>query len=286
MDAASAQFEPERGRLTRLAYRMLGSQSEAEDAVQDTYLRWHRAERGAVRQPAAWLTTACVRICIDRLRAAKAEREAYTGPWLPEPLVLDATTPADLADQLSIGLMLVLERLTPPERAAYVLHEAFDYDHDEIARALGRSQTACRQLLSRARRHVRDNRPRFAADRARAEELARRFSLAVASGQVGAFADILAADAKLISDGGGKALAALNVIDGADRVARFLIGVNRKQPAGWRAVAAEINGAPGTIGYVDGKPYFALSLEIAGGLVRAVHIVRNPDKLGHLPPLV
>lgn len=276
-------FEPHRQRLLALAYRMLGSMGEAEDAVQDVFLRWHKADRAAIRVPRAWLTTCCVRLCIDRLRAAKSEREAYVGPWLPEPIVIDPSTPADLAEDLSLALLLVLERLSPLERAAYLLHEAFDYEHREIARALGKSETACRQLVSRARRHVRENRPRFAADRGQAEILAQRFARATASGDMAAFLEILSQDAQLWTDGGGKRISALNVIVGADRVARFVIGVSAKQPPGLRYVSCRINGQPGSIGYLDGKPYFALSLDVAGGLIRAVHIVRNPDKLARLP---
>jgi RNA polymerase sigma-70 factor (ECF subfamily) len=281
-DRRAAVFEAHRKRLFALAYRMLGAVGEAEDAVQDTYLRWHRADADAVRVPEAWLVTACTRLCIDRLRAAKTARGAYVGPWLPEPVVAAPDDAGALADSLQMAFLLVLERLSPSERAAYLLHEAFDRGYDEIAGIVGKSPAACRQLVSRAARKVREGRPRYAADAAAARDLARRFAEAAASGDAGAFAALLAADAVVVSDGGGKAVAARNVIAGADRAARFLAGVSRKQPPGLRVRPAAVNGAPGLIGYVAGRPVFALSLAIGEGLIRGVYIVRNPDKLGHL----
>lgn len=288
MDAATAIFEQHRRRLFGLAYRMLGGVGDAEDAVQDTWLRWHRADRGAIQTPEAWLVTACTRLCIDRLRAAKVERAHYTGTWLPEPLVnLDVTAaPTETADDLSMALLVVLERLTPAERAAWLLREAFDYDYPQLAQALGKSEAACRQLVSRAAAHLKDARPRFRADAAQARALAGKFAVATQSGDATAFAGLLADDALLWSDGGGKVAAALNVIRGADRVARFFAGVARKQPAGLRSAAALVNGQPGWLLYDRrGAPYLALALDIADGLVRNVFIMRNPDKLARLPAL-
>jgi RNA polymerase sigma-70 factor (ECF subfamily) len=282
-DDPVATFEAERPRLRALAYRMLGTLGDAEDAVQDTYLRWHRTDRSSVRTPQAWLVSACTRICIDRLRRARTERAAYIGPWLPEPMVVEPQDSPTLDDTLSLAFLVVLERLSPAERAAWLLHEAFEYDYPEIARALDKSEVACRQLVSRARRHLKAARPRFAPDRALADALAARFARAAASGDRAALMAMLAPAAELWSDGGGKALAALNVITGADRVARFMIGVTRKQPAGLHRTFARINGMPSLIARLGGRPYFTLSLDIVEGRIAGIYIVRNPDKLRRLP---
>jgi RNA polymerase sigma-70 factor (ECF subfamily) len=227
--------------------------------------------------------SACTRICIDRLRRARTERASYIGPWLPEPMIVEPQDSPTLDDTLSLAFLVVLERLSPAERAAWLLHEAFEYDYPEIARALDKSEAACRQLVSRARRHLKEARPRFAPDRAQADAIAARFARAAATGDRNALMELLAPGAELWSDGGGKALAALNVIAGADRVARFMMGVTRKQPASMRRVFARINGMPGLIAWQDGVPYFTLSLDIVDGRIAGVYIVRNPDKLMHLP---
>jgi RNA polymerase sigma-70 factor (ECF subfamily) len=283
-DGPVATFEVERPRLRALAYRMLGTLADAEDAVQDTYLRWHRIDRSQVRTPQAWLVSACTRICIDRLRRARTERAAYIGPWLPEPMIVEPQEPATFDDTLSLAFLVVLERLSPAERAAWLLHEAFEYDYPAIARALGRNEAACRQLVSRARRHLAAARPRFAPDRATADALAARFLKAAVGGDRGAMLELLAPDAELWSDGGGKAIAALNVIIGADRVMRFMAGVSRKQSPRMQRVPARINGMPGVVAWLDGVPYMTLSLDIVDGRVCGVYIVRNPDKLTHLSP--
>lgn len=291
-DAAAGAFERHRRRLFGLSYRMLGSVGDAEDAVQDTFLRWLRADTAAIRNPEAWLVTACTRLCIDKLRAAKLERENYPGIWLPEPLVeLEVAVPGaeaatEMADDLSMALLVVLERLTPAERAAYLLREAFDYDYPQIAVALKKSEASCRQLVSRAQKHLKDERPRFSADEAAARKLAETFAAATRAGDPALFAGLLAEDAMLWSDGGGKAAAALNVIHGPDKVARFFVGVQRKQPDTLRRVFARINGQPGWLLYDGDTPYLALALDIAqaagGSVVRNVFIMRNPDKLARL----
>ncbi|WP_330886857.1 RNA polymerase sigma-70 factor [Ferrovibrio sp.] len=287
MQDRAALFERHRKRLFGLAYRMLGSVGDAEDAVQDTYLRWHRAEIAEIQTPEAWLVTACTRLCIDRLRAAKVERERYTGTWLPEPLVeLDVTAaPGEMADDLSMALLVVLERLSPAERAAYLLREAFDYDYPQIAAMLKKSEAACRQLVSRAAKRIKEERPRFSADAEAAKALAEKFAAATRAGNVAAFAGLLAKDAMLWSDGGGKALAALNIIHGADKVARFFAGVAPKHPTNLRRQMAWVNGQPGWLLYDGDQPYLALALDIFAGQVRNVFIVRNPDKLARLPAL-
>lgn len=283
-----AEFERHRRRLFGLAYRMLGSVGDAEDAVQDTYLRWHRTDRTAIQTPEAWLVTACTRLCIDRLRAARLERENYPGTWLPEPLVeLEVSLPGadaaqEMADDLSMAMLMVMERLTPAERAAWLLRQAFDYDYPQIAVALNKSEAACRQLVSRAQKHLKDARPRFEADQAVARDLATKFADATRAGDISRFAGLLAQDAMLWSDGGGKAAAALNVIHGPDKIARFFVGISSKLPAGLRQVVAVINGQPGWILFDGDSPYLALAMDIAGESLRNVFIVRNPDKLARL----
>ncbi|TWT15394.1 RNA polymerase sigma factor SigJ [Reyranella sp. CPCC 100927] len=285
-DDPVATFEAERSRLRALAYRMLGTLGDAEDAVQDTYLRWHRTDRSTVRKPQAWLVSACTRICIDRLRRARTERDAYIGPWLPEPMVVETQDSPTLDDTLSLAFLVVLERLSPAERAAWLLHEAFEYDYGEVASALEKSEEACRQLVSRANRHLKAARPRFAPDRAQADALAMRFAKASLTGDRAALMDMLAPDAELWSDGGGKAVAALNVITGADRVMRFVVGITRKQPAEMQRTPVRINGMPGVIGHLHGAPRLTLSLDIVDGRIAGIYIVRNPDKLKRLPSLV
>lgn len=284
-----AEFERHRRRLFGLAYRMLGSVGDAEDAVQDTYLRWHRTDRSVIQTPEAWLVTACTRLCIDRLRAARLERENYPGTWLPEPLVELEVSPLPnaedahaMADDLSMAMLMVMERLTPAERAAYLLREAFDYDYPQIAVALKKSEAACRQLVSRAQKHLKDQRPRFEADAAAARDLAKKFAAATKAGDASLFAGLLAEDAMLWSDGGGKAAAALNVIHGADKITRFFVGIAGKVPADVRRVFAVINGQPGWILFDGATPYLALAMDIVGASVRNVFIVRNPDKLARL----
>jgi RNA polymerase sigma-70 factor (ECF subfamily) len=292
--AVNDPFTAARPRLIALAYRMLGTMGDAEDAVQETYIRWHGADRPAIRTPAAWLTTACTRLCIDRLRKAKAERAAYVGTWLPEPVAVEPPEDEALGESLSMAFLVMLERLSPPERAAYLLHDVFESDYAAIAAALGKSEQACRQLVSRARKNLNVPeaggkprphfaRSRYAADPARAEALAAEFVAATAAGDPTRLMAMLAADAELWSDGGGKALAALNVIHGADRIARFFVGIRDKQEPGLELVFRPVNGRPGIVGYVGARADFALALEPhESGRIGAVYIVRNPDKLARL----
>jgi RNA polymerase sigma-70 factor (ECF subfamily) len=286
MSGHAAIFEVHRRRLQALAYRMLGSVGEAEDAVQDTYLRWHRQAIDELRSPEAWLVTACTRLCIDRLRAAKVERAAYTGPWLPEPVIApEADFEVELAESLSMAFLLVLERLSPAERAAYLLREAFDYDYPAIATILGKSEAACRQLVSRAQKHIKAERPRFDVDATKAHDLARRFAAAAQSGDAAAFAGLLADDAMIWSDGGGKARAALNVIHGADRCARFFAGIALKQPRGLSRRFCRVNGQLGYAVYNGNEPYSVFTFEIVDDRIRSIFVIRNPDKLARLEPL-
>jgi RNA polymerase sigma-70 factor (ECF subfamily) len=304
----SESFEPHRRRLLGLAYRMLGSMAEAEDAVQEAYLRWHDAKRENVAEPRAFLITTTTRICLDVLKSARVRREEYVGPWLPDPVTdtaaLAPDTQTEMAEDLSVALLLTLDRLSPLERAAFLLHDVFDYSFMQVAGMLDRNEVACRQLASRARTRVRDARPASAhalrrgrpgdaiatrADSssldAKHAELVSAFITASRSGDVATLTRLLASDAKLVTDGGGKVTAALNVIEGADRVAAFLAGVVRK---GWTDDMTvrfdTINGLPGLIVSGPNGLLQTNAFEIDGDVVKAIYVVRNPDKLRHLSP--
>jgi RNA polymerase sigma-70 factor (ECF subfamily) len=277
---------PHRGRLLGLAYRMLGSRSDAEDAVQDAYLRFAGARD--VRNPEAFLVTIVTRLCLDRLKSAKAQREIYVGPWLPEPVFdaegLAADTATELADDLSFALMLALDRLSPLERAAFLLHDIFDMPFAEVAGMIDRTEAACRQLATRARRAVKDARPAPAATPESHARLLNAFSEAVASGDVSRLAGLLRADAIAVTDGGGRKSAALNPIMGADKVARFFISVAKKNAGREiRIEPAMINGTVGAIVYVDGELDHSFSMAIDRDRIAAIYVVRNPDKLRHVP---
>jgi len=278
---------PHRGRLLGLAYRMLGSRSDAEDIVQDAYLRFAGAE--GVQNPEAFLVTVVTRLCLDRLKSARVLREVYVGPWLPEPVCdaegLSADAATELADDLSFALLLALDRLSPMERAAFLLHDVFDTPFSEIAAMLGRSEAACRQLATRARRAVRNERPSPAATPANHARLLSAFSEAAKSGDVGRLVELLCQDAVAITDGGGRKTAALKPIMGADRIARFFIGVAALNAShDIRIEPATINGAFGALLYRDGELDQTVSMAIDGERIAAIYIVRNPDKLRHLQP--
>jgi RNA polymerase sigma-70 factor, ECF subfamily len=295
----AATFEPHRRRLLGLAYRMLGSMADAEDAVQETYLRWHATDRDRVSDPRAFLMTTTTRICLDMLTSARARREEYVGPWLPEPVVdtagLAPDSRTELAEDLSIALLLILDQLSPLERGAFLLHDVFDFSFSEVGTALERSEAACRQLASRARAHVRAARPRGAipspARSGQVDEkhakLMSAFAAATASGDLGALTQMLASDVRIVTDGGGKVRSALEVIEGADRAARFLVEVTRKRPGAWwrddfTVRFAIINGLPGVIVDAPEGTVQTSAFEIEGGVIRALYVVRNPDKLRHL----
>ena len=290
----SATFEPHRRRLLGLAYRMLGSMAEAEDAVQEAYLRWHDTDRAGVEDVRAFLTNTTTRICLDVLKSARMRREAYVGPWLPDPVTDTAALAPDaqteLAEDLSVALLLALDRLSPLERAAFLLHDVFDYSFAQVADALGRNEAACRQLASRARTRVREARPAGAIPpRASTSldpkhaQLISAFITASRTGDIAALTRMLASDARLVTDGGGKVGAALNVIEGADHVAAFVAGAVRR---GWTDEISmrfdTINGLPGMImsgplGLVQTGAF-----EIENDVIKAIYVVRNPDKLRHL----
>ena len=286
-DAAcpAEKFEPHRTHLFGLAYRMLGSVAEAEDVVQDAYLRWQNVDVNSIDNPRAWLGRVATRLCLDRLKSARARREVYIGPWLPEPVVNDAASTGELAHDLSVALLLTLKRLSPLERAAFLLHDVFDIPFPEIALRLDRSEAACRQLASRARQRVRESDHGHRATPQQEQRLKTAFVSAVTSGDLEGLSRLLVQDAVCIADGGGKANAALHPIVGADRVSRLLIGLARKftLPPGTTVTAATLNGLPGyLILLADGTPLQTVALEMNGDSICAIYIVRNPDKLGHL----
>ncbi|MEV6300015.1 RNA polymerase sigma-70 factor [Actinoplanes sp. NPDC051861] len=280
-------FDDYRNLLFSVAYRILGSVTDAEDAVQDTWVRWSGADRSRVAEPKAYLVRIVTNVAMDRLRSAQARRETYIGPWLPEPVLTDGDAGDDLAlaESVSAGLLMLLESLSPLERAVFVLREAFGFGYAEIAAAVERSEEAVRQAAHRARGHVRDRRPRFTASRARHREVAERFFAAAGGGDINALMDMLAPDVTLWTDGGGKVRQALRPVTGAERVAAWLAGVGSRayegiEPAEMHAELAELNGAPGLVFTGAGRVFATLTLDLdAEGRIVAIHNIANPDKL-------
>ena len=291
MDQRTATFQQLRPRLYGIAYRMLGSQADAEDMLQEAYLRWYGTDTNRVRSPEAWLTTTTTRLCIDRLRAARVERETYFGPWLPEPLVGEPFASSDqtseLASDLSVAFLVVLERLTPEERAAFLLHDVFDCDYPEVAGVLGKNQAGCRQLVHRARERVRRDRPRFQVSEAARRRLLEMFAAAVQSSDRDTLLALFAEDATWTADGGGKTRAASKVVHGAARIAKLLAGIGRllarQYPGRVAFHLVPINGDTGLLACVDGQPRWALSLETDGVRILAGYNVLNPEKLRRIP---
>jgi RNA polymerase sigma-70 factor (ECF subfamily) len=285
-------FERLRSELFAIAYRMTATVSDAGDLVQEAFLRYTRAVRAGVEiaSPRAWLSTVVTRLAIDEARSARARRETYVGQWLPEPLLTDADDPAahvEQADSLSMAFLLLLDRLSPAERAVFLLHDVFGYAYDEVAGIVEKSAANCRQLAHRARTHLAADRPRFEVSRRDRDELAARFFAAVTEGDLGGLLDMLAADVVVYGDGGGKAPQWMHPIGGARRVARLLAGLGRGlAEAGLRVQRHEVNGQPGALVLdPDGRVVFVLALDIADGVVQTVRSVINPDKLDHLGPV-
>ena len=276
-------FEALRGRLFGLAYRMLASRADAEDVVQETYVRWHQAAESSIENPEAWLVTTATRLAIDRLRRLKTEREAYVGPWLPEPIVTHAPPPdrhLDLADDLSIAFLAVLERLAPEERAAFLLHDVFDVGYREIASVIERSETACRQVVHRARARVRRDRKRFEVTESVKATLLRKFMAAMDARDEQALVALFAPDATWTADGGGKVAAAPLPIVGADRIARLVVGLREKfWGAGWVSEVTTVNGETGLCVRDGDRLVGTLSIWTDGDRILAVYAVVNPDKL-------
>jgi RNA polymerase sigma-70 factor (ECF subfamily) len=289
-DTSTALFEKHRPHLLGLAYRMLGEMSGAEDIVQEAWLRWRREDPETIRDPRAWLSAVTVRLALDGLRSARARREKYVGPWLPEPLMPDdmralaADTPAahaELASDLSLALLHVLERLSPEERAALILHDAFDCDYAEIAEMLNKNEAACRKLVSRARERVKADRPRYTISKEQHLEMIGRFAQAVATGDMSNVTKLFADDIVFYSDGGGRVSAALNPVFGADRVTRLVEGLTRKlhERVVPEFTVTEINGQPTFVILVDGEIYSTMNIEMDQDRITGIFVMRNPDKL-------
>jgi RNA polymerase sigma-70 factor (ECF subfamily) len=281
-DQRTAEFEAERRRLVRLGYRMLGSVSEAEDVVQDAWLRFAAVAAG-IDTPAAYLTRVVTRLCLDRLKSARARRETYIGPWLPEPVIGPVEPDEMIADDITVTLMLAMERLSPLERAAFLLHDIFDVALGDVAVALRREPAAVRQLAARARKHVQAARPRYTVEAAEGDRLARAFFAAARDGDTAALSALLAHDVEIHTDGGGKVLAFRNVIHGVDRALRLYAGVRRKAvqpPTLLRTVT--IDGLPGFVSIDRDQVLQTTALDIRDGRIVAIYIVKNPDKLAQI----
>jgi RNA polymerase sigma-70 factor (ECF subfamily) len=285
-------FNEHRKLLFAIAYRMLGSVADTEDMLQETYLRWQQASDGEIHSPRAFLVTIVSRLCLNHLQSARVRREEYFGEWLPEPLLTEAHDNAlgvlaevEVDDSLSFAFLVLLERLTPMERAVFLLREVFEYEYAEIADILDQSEANCRQLLRRGRQHVAENRPRFNPSPQQRERLMKEFLQATAGGNLQRLVELLSSDVALHSDGGGKGPALPVVIQGADKVARALIGASRKfVPTNIVTRLASINGELGAISYHEGRPFSVITLDIADGRIRGVYIVSNPEKFAHFAP--
>ena len=282
MTISTAAFDAVRGRLFGLAYRMLGSRADAEDVVQEAYLRWHAADQQAIQNAEAWLVTAATRLAIDRLRRLKTEREAYVGPWLPEPILNDDLTPErqlELASDLSLAMLTLLETLAPDERAAFLLHDVFDVDYDRIADILGKNEPACRQVIHRARERVRGSKKRFAATESGQRALLEKFRIGIETGDEEALLAMFAPDATWTADGGGKTAAAPRPLVGAARIASFLVALHKAWLHARVIEPCRVNGEPGLCVRDGGRLTAVLGFDTDGDRIRSVYAVLNPDKL-------
>lgn len=286
--SALTTFNEHRSLLFSIAYRMVGTVADAEDVLQDAFIRWQQARRDDIRSPKAFLVTIVSRLCINHLHAARAQREEYVGQWLPEPVVTDAasdpTSAVGADESISMAFLVLLERLNPIERAVFLLREVFDYDYAEISTALGRSEANSRQILRRAKEHVHAARPRFAPSARQQSDLLARFVQASTRGDLDGLVALLASDAVLHTDGGGKAPALPNLVRGATNIARAILGgIAKFAPEGFVTRLVEINGEPGFVSYFSGKPAIALVLHVGDGDIQAIFAISNPAKLAHLP---
>jgi RNA polymerase sigma-70 factor, ECF subfamily len=279
-DDDASSFEEWRGLLFGIAYRMVGSATDVEDVVQEMYLRWARRRDHHVESVRAYLVTILTRLCLDHLASARVRRVSYTGPWLPEPIMADQPAAAEQADSLTMAFLVLLEELTPPERAAFLLHDVFGYPFDEVARSVGHSATNCRQLASRARRHIDERRRRFDADPRHSQELTREFLAACGSGDLDGLLGLLADDVVVWTDGGGKVRAAMRPVIGAPRSSRFLLNVAKKVQG--MPLEVTLNGQPALLFLLGARVEAALILDSSEGKIVAVRIVSNPDKLARL----
>ena len=271
-------FQSYRPLMFAIAYRMLGSAMEAEDILQEAYLRANVVDE--IQAPKAFLSTVVTRLCLDQLKSAQTQRETYLGPWLPEPITTPATPFDNQYELISLAFLVLLESLTPVERAVFLLREVFDYPYDEIAQIVGKEEAACRQLFHRAKVHVHAHRPRFQASPEEHQALLERFILAIAEGDLEGLTSLLAQDAELWSDGGGKASAAIRPVLGADHVARFLLGLLRRMPPDFRTEVHQINGSTAFVVWDEtGAPFSVLTLDTGDGLIHTFRMICNPDKL-------
>ncbi|WP_440532986.1 RNA polymerase sigma-70 factor [Variovorax sp. YR566] len=289
MDDATLTFDRHRPRLQGIAYRMLGSMAEAEEVVQDAWLRWHEAAKDTFDSAEAWLVTVVTRLSIDRLRAAKVQREHYIGAWMPEPMLTEAPdTPEQLlehADNISVAFLAVLERLAPEARAAFLLREVFDADYEEVARTLGKSEAACRQLVHRAKVQVQEGRPRFTVPRETHERLLRAFADAAARGSLQDLKALMAEDVELIGDGGGKVQTFSKILRGSQRLAQLYYSLWRRMGPAVRMEMVDINGEPGMLRFLDGELESAQTFEIENDRIVRIRAQRNPDKLARIAQL-
>lgn len=284
-----ATFDQYRGLLFSIAYRMLGTVADAEDILQEAFIRWQQTSE-EVQSPRAFLVTIVSRLCITELQSARVRREEYVGEWLPEPIV---TAPDEdpfglirIDETLSMAFLVLLERLTPLERAVFLLREVFEYEYAEIAALLGQAEPNCRQILRRARQHVDTMRPRFKAAQGKRDDLLRQFLAAIKSGEMEGLLNLLTEDVVLYSDGGGKGIAVPKLVRGIDKVARGIFGgLKRLVPEGLVRELTEINGQPGLVNYLDGKPHSILIIDVRDQRIQTIYIVTNPEKLGHIPEL-
>jgi RNA polymerase sigma-70 factor, ECF subfamily len=286
MRQADPVFEENRHVLFRLAYRMLGSQSDADDVMQEAYLRWTKVSRDTVKSPRSYLHSIVTHLCIDQRKTIDERKQTYVGPWLPEPIVEAAATverdSVEAAESVSMALLLILESLSPAERAAYLLRRIFDYPYEEISEILGKPEPGCRQLVSRAETRILEKRPRFEADPAKVEQLTESFIQACSTGDLAGLVEILAEDAVLYSDGGGKVAAALAPIRGADHIARFFLGILKKAPPGVEYRLVRVNGQPGLLAVLHGEAVNLLTFDVVDGRIATCFVVRNPEKLARV----
>jgi RNA polymerase sigma-70 factor, ECF subfamily len=285
-----ATFDQYRGLLFSIAYRMLGSVADAEDILQEAFIRWQQSQQEEIRSPRAFLVTIVSRLCVNHLQSARVQREQYVGQWLPEPIVTgsegDPLGIIRIDESLSMAFLVLLERLTPVERAVFLLREVFEYEYSEIASVLGQTEANCRQILRRARQHVGAMRPRFRTPPQKRDALMESFLAAINTGAMDGLMILLTEDVVLHSDGGGKGVAVPNLVRGIDKVARGILGsLDRLVPKNLVWTLTGINGQPGLINYLDGVPHSVLTIDIKGDRIQAIYVITNPEKLSHLPEL-
>jgi RNA polymerase sigma-70 factor, ECF subfamily len=278
------EFVALRPLLFSVAYRITGSRADTEDILQEAYLRWQTVDQESIESPRAFLTTMVSRLSLDTLKAARRKREVYIGPWLPEPVLGPMNEPAELAESLSFAFLHLLESLKPQERTAFLMHDVFDNSYAEVAEMLETSEVNARQMVSRARTHLRAERPKRRVDPQKHEHLFGEFMRACAEGDASTLLALLKQDVVLYSDGGGKASAAINPVTGAERVIRFLVGLTKKPVGDIGGYLTLVNGSPGAVVTVDGNPYCVLTVEFENETIRTVYFILNPDKLN--PPLL